>query len=170
MLRYFLMEILQLLILTLLIYIIYLLTYSMMWGAPYAPLGEERIKRVISLLKIKKGQKILDLGSGDGRVVIALAKHEAKAYGFEINPIFYLISRFKARSIQNAHFKLTDFWQEDLSSYDAITLYGITHMMPALEKKLRQELKPGTLVVSNHFKFPHWKIIKKFVDVYLYTV
>lgn len=73
------------------------------WGAIYVPTSEEKIEKMVKLLKIKPGQKVVDLGAGDGRVLVALAKAGAKAYGYEINP--YLVSR-AIKNIQKA--KLAD--------------------------------------------------------------
>ena len=66
---------------------IILLLYSMLFGAPYAAVGSERLAVIMELLSPKKGEKIADLGSGDGRIVIQAAKQGAKATGYEINPV-----------------------------------------------------------------------------------
>lgn len=162
------MLIVDLLILFLLIYIIYLLSYSLLKGAPYAALGHERIRIMMELLDPKKGKRLVDLGSGDGRIVSAAQKYGVFSTGIEINPVIFLLSKYKTRNEKNANFILGDYWRMDLSSYNYITVWGTAHMMSALEKKLQKELKPGSKVVSNHFTFPNWKHKKKKNDVYLY--
>lgn len=142
-------------------------------GAPFVASNREIVKKMISLADIKPAIKAADLGSGDGRVVIALAKAGAKAHGYEINPLLVWWSR---RSIRKE--KLTDrafihwgsFWRHDLSSFDAITIFGISYIMRSLEKKLKAELKPGARVVSNEFIFPDWPYSQKESDVYLYEL
>ena len=153
-----------------LIYIILLLSYSLIFGAPFASLGRERIKTMFELLDVKKGKKSIDIGSGDGRIVIASARHGLFAYGVEINPVVYLVSLLHIRrnNIKNANILMKDFWQVDLSSYDYITVWGTKHMLRNLEKKLLTELKSGTKVASNHSRFPNWKHTKTKNDVYLY--
>lgn len=159
----------QLLILGLLIYIILLLSYSLLRGAPYAALSHNRISTMLKLLNTEGG-KFSDIGSGDGRIVIAAAKQGVDAYGYEINPLLFLISKNKIRKdkLSNAKIYLKDYWRSDFSVYNYVTVWGIPHMMKPLEKKLLLELKPGAKVVSNHFRFPNWKYEKKENDIYLY--
>lgn len=162
----------EIIVLLFLIYTIYLLSYSLIKGAPLAPLGRKRIETMFELLEIKSGKKLADLGSGDGRIVIEAAKHGITASGFEINPLLYLISKMKLKINKAKHSKIycKSYWKEDLSSYDYITLYGTSHIMKGLEKKLLKELKPGAKVVSNHFRFPNLKVKKQINDVYLYIL
>lgn len=142
----------------------------MIKGAPYAPLSINRIKTMFKLLEIKKGGRLADLGSGDGRIVIFGASSGLKSFGFEFNPLLYKISvsKIKKNKIKNATIILGDYWKKDLSKFDYITIYGTFHIMNGLEKKLIKELKPGAKVVSNHFQFPNWEAEKKQNDVYLY--
>lgn len=149
-------------------YISAILLYSVIKGAPFAPLGKERIKAMFELLEIKKGKKLVDLGSGDGRIVLEASRKNLQAFGYEINPILYLISKIKLKN--KGKVLLKNYWKQDLSKYEYVTIYGVTYIMPALEKKLLNELSPGSKVVTNHFKFPNWKYSKKLNDVYLYTV
>lgn len=159
-----------LILIVFLIYIIHLLSYSLIRGAPFAPLGKERIDTMFELLNCRKGKKLADLGSGDGRIVIEAAKHGVMALGFEINPVLTFISKqkIKKNKINNAKVFNRDYWKENFSSFDYITLYGAPHIMKRLEKKLNKELKPGAKVVSNHFRFPNLKVAKQLNDVYLY--
>lgn len=160
----------ELLILVFLLYVIYILSYSMFKGAPYAALGKDRIKTMMKLLKIQKGKKLADLGAGDGRILKAAALNGALSYGYEINPLIFLISKIKLHDAKNTHPMLKDYWKENLTRYDYITVWGVPTMMSRLEKKLLIELKKGTLVASNHCKFPNWKYSKEENDVYLYIV
>lgn len=153
-----------------LLYTIYILSYSLIKGAPYAALGRKRMDTMFELLNCRKDGKLVDLGSGDGRIIIAATKHGMKAYGFEINPLLYFISKVKLglNKTKNADIYCKSYWSENLSSYDYITLYGAPHIMKRLEKKLYKELKPGAKVVSNHFRFPNWKEKGMKNDVWLY--
>lgn len=141
------------------------------WGAIYVSSKDGNIKKMIELAEIKAGEKVADLGAGDGKLVIALAKKGAEASGYEINPILVWIAR---RNINKSGLKgkafiyWKNFWNEDLSKFDVITVYGIGYIMKKLERKLRKELKNNARVVSNAFCFPTWPQAKKDEDVYLY--
>ena len=61
-------------------------------GAIYDPSNNESVKKMVELAQIKPGEKSVDLGSGDGRVVIEFAKKGIQAHGYEINPLLVMIS------------------------------------------------------------------------------
>jgi ribosomal protein L11 methylase PrmA len=106
------------------------------------------------------GKRAVDLGSGDGRIVIALARSGFEAHGFELNPLLVAYSRRKIRQamLQDCAFiHQKSYWDENLSSFDVVVVFGISYIMKKLEKKLVQELRPGSLVASNYFSFPDWK-------------
>jgi len=145
----------------------------MLLGAPFVPINAAVLKRMVALLQIQPGEKAADLGSGDGRVIIELAKAGAKAQGYEINPLLVLASRRNIRNVAVAkqatiHWK--NFWTEDLSSFQVITLFGMPHMMEKLQEKLTKELKPGARIISHQFRFPDWPISQQESQLYLYRV
>jgi cyclopropane fatty-acyl-phospholipid synthase-like methyltransferase len=143
----------------------------MLLGAPYAPLGKKKTQDLIDLLKVKKGDKAVDLGAGDGRIVIELARLGAVAVGYEINPLLVLIGNYrikKAGLTHNAKMLWKDFWREDLSSFDIITIYLSFNSMGRVEKKVKKEAKKGARIGVNFFKFPTWKEDKKLDTLYLY--
>lgn len=142
-----------------------------LFGAPYSPSSDNRAKTILKLLKPKKGERIADLGSGDGKLLLMIAQKGAYAVGYEINPVLVWKSKRKIKKLgldKNIKVYWQDFRKKNLSEFDAITVYGITYMMARLEKKLLNELKPGTHVVSNFYRFPNWKPAKKEANVYLY--
>lgn len=155
------------------LYVFFMLSYSMLRGAPYAASTDEKIDTMISLLDIKKGEKAVDLGSGDGKIVIALAKAGAKAYGYEINPLYVLLSRYYIRR-EHVEKDVTiywkSFWGANLSSYSVVTLFATPHIMRALSRKIQKDCKQGTRVVSNHFTFPNWDADRKKSNVILYKI
>lgn len=141
-------------------------------GAPYVPTNKKRREIMIKLAGIKKGMKTVDLGSGDGRLVISMAEGGAEAHGFEINLFLVLFSRlliWKNHLKGKAFIHWNTFWRVDLSSFNVVTVYGINRIMKDLGKKLKKELKPGSRVISNVFTFPDWKEQKTVDDVHLYT-
>jgi hypothetical protein len=143
-------------------------------GGPYVATNDSNIKNTLKLAGDVKGKKMADLGSGDGRLVVAFAKKGVKeAHGFEINPFLVLWSRFlirrkKLNSVAFIH--LTNFWKQDLSKFDIVTDFTVSFLMFKLEKKLKNELKRNARVIVHAFKFPFWKERKKLGAVRLYVV
>ena len=141
------------------------------WGALYVPTKDEKVKKMIELLDIKEGEKALDIGAGDGRLVIALAKAGATATGFEINPFLVKLAKknIKKAGLEGKAFVYCkNFWKKDFSQYDAVSVYGIGYIMKSLEKKLKKELKKGSRIASNAFGFPNWSPVKKEDNIFLY--
>ncbi|RLC36059.1 MAG: hypothetical protein DRH33_07610 [Candidatus Nealsonbacteria bacterium] len=143
------------------------------WGAPFLPISKEKIEKAIELVKLQSGEKIVDLGSGDGRILIACAKKGGRGVGFEINPflVWKANLNIKKQGLQNlAKTKWSNFWWENLSDFDIVFVYGISHIMKTLEKKLLKELKPGAKVVSFVFKFPNWQPEIEENGIYIYSL
>ncbi len=134
------------------------------WGAFYAKSSDEKIQIMIKLADLKPGQKAADLGAGNGKIIIALAQKGILAHGYEINPWLVWLAKKKIRKagLENKAFMhCLNFWDTNLADFDAIFIYGISFIMPRLEKKLIKELKPGTRVVSHYFCFPNFKPIQE---------
>lgn len=160
------------LIFILIVYVVIIfIALSFILGAPFVPSKKKNIQKMIEISQIKPGEKVADLGSGDGRIMIACGKAGAEVYGYEINAFLVWLSRRKIKraGLNNKAFVYwKSFWKVDFSSFDVIIVFGITYIMKELEKKLLKELKPGSRVVSNGFNFPTWKPIKKEGAIYLY--
>jgi cyclopropane fatty-acyl-phospholipid synthase-like methyltransferase len=138
---------------------------------PFVPSSDARLETMVEFAAIKPGEKTLDVGSGDGKVVIALAKLGAMADGIEIDPKRYHISlhNIESESLSDqAHIYHQNFWDGDFSPYDLITVYGITGIMTRLGEKIKTQCKRKCRIVSNAFTIPHWQPIKKANGVYLY--
>lgn len=145
--------------------------YSVFFGAPYVPTDEERVRSMLRLAGLKPGERLYDLGSGDGRIVIAAARQGAYAEGWEISPYLWLISWLKIRRLglqDRARVRLGTYWGERFHDADVVTLFLITMQMGRMERKLREELRPGSRVVSYAFDFPHWRHEAKADGVFLY--
>ncbi|MEA3329942.1 MAG: methyltransferase domain-containing protein [Nanoarchaeota archaeon] len=127
-------------------------------GAPYEPSRKKQVKKMIELACVKSGDKSVDLGSGDGRIVIEFARAGAEAHGYEVNPWLVMYSKYKAKKLglKNAHFHLRNFWSVQMKKFDIVTSFQIGYIMPRLERKLKRELKSGTRIISNVWKFKDW--------------
>ena len=162
---------LVLFLILLIYYMILRLPATFYLGAIFMPTPDEAVITMISLLNIQPGEKAVDLGSGDGKLVIALAKAGANVEGYEINPFLVWISRKnikKAKLTDSAVIHQKDFWKIDFSPFSIVTLYGVPYIMDKLEEKLKKELKPGARVASNYFGFSSWEPLQKEKNVSLY--
>jgi len=124
----------------------------------WVPTPEELVQSMLDLAKVAPGDFVMDLGSGDGRIVIAAAKRGAQAVGIEYNPDMVELSRrnaAKAGVSDRATFVNADLFATDLSRATVVTMY----LLPQLNLKLRPailDLKPGTRVVSHAFNMGEW--------------
>ncbi|MDD4902606.1 MAG: class I SAM-dependent methyltransferase [Patescibacteria group bacterium] len=143
--------------------IIFIITFGVpiFTGAPFAVSSRHKIKKMMPLIKEaaagRENLTAVDLGSGDGRIVITLAQNGFIAHGLEINPFLAWYSKLKIKLAGcggRAFIKRANYWQEDFSRYDVVVLFGVFYIMEKLEKKLLSELKPGAVVICNHFFSP----------------
>jgi hypothetical protein len=142
-------------------------------GAIYVPRTPEKAALMAEMSGAGPGERAADLGSGDGRVVIALARRGAEAHGFEVNPLLVLVSRWKVRragldGAATIHWK--SFWRADLSPFDALTLFQGSFVMRRLEAKIRRELRYGSRVVSDYWAFPTLAPEHRSGTVYRYRI
>jgi len=143
----------------------------MNYDIPFVPSSDEKIQIILEMASVYPDIKTVDLGSGNGKVVIAFAKAGAEAYGFEIDPGRVRVSRnlIKQEGVSNrAHIYEGSFWDADIGTYDVITVFGITAVMQRLEEKLKREMKPKAIVLSNLFPFPSWVPLNRRNNVYEY--
>jgi protein-L-isoaspartate O-methyltransferase len=132
--------------------------------APYFPTPPSVVEKMLVLGELKKGEKMFDLGSGDGRIVIMAAKRfGADATGVEIDESLHRHSTAEIKRqklADRARIILGDVTGQDYSSADLLTVYLLpdsnTKIRPMLEKQLRK----GARVVAHDFEFSGWKAEK----------
>jgi len=128
---------------------------------PYVPTPQAVVDRMLELAQVKPGETVVDLGSGDGRIMIdAASKFGAHGFGVEIDP------RLVQRSIEAAQragvsdrvkFLQQDLFQTDFHEANVLTLYLLPDVNLALRPKILKELKPGSRVVSHDFGMGDWR-------------
>lgn len=124
----------------------------------WVPTPDSLIEAMLNAAKVTSNDYVVDLGSGDGRIVIAAAKRGAKATGYEYNPDMVELSRRNAEKAgvsDRATFVQADIFEIDFSQATVVTMY----LLPHLNLKLRPtilNLKPGTRVVSHAFTMGEW--------------
>ena len=140
------------------------------FGAPYLPTMKDQREDALDLLGLQPGQTLVDLGSGDGGILVLAAERGLKAVGYEINPFLWLISRLRTlRYGRRVKIKFRSFWGADLSQADGVFVFLITQKMEKLDKLLStQKSKKSLPVVSHAFKIPGKKHLKKSGALFLY--
>ena len=124
----------------------------------WVPTPEEVVDRMLTMAQVGPSDFVVDLGSGDGRTVIAAAKRGAKALGIEYNPDMVRLSQDNAQKAgvtDKASFRRADIFQTDFSQATVVTMY----LLPSLNMKLRPQIlqmRPGTRVVSHSFTMEDW--------------
>ncbi|XP_076840971.1 ATP synthase subunit C lysine N-methyltransferase [Brachyhypopomus gauderio] len=125
---------------------------------PFVPATTTQVKNVMNVLQTRSGT-LADIGSGDGRIVIAAAKGGFRAAGFELNPWLVWYSRYKAWRegvYYRTSFHISDLWKVSFSQYSNVVIFGVPQMMEQLEAKLQSELQVSAVVVACRFPFPTW--------------
>lgn len=128
---------------------------------------------MVALANIQPTELIVDLGSGDGRILIAAARSGARAIGIEINPVLATVSRLTARLLgfrDQVRVVIGDFRGFNIKDADTIFCYHLPGKMAQLEAKIRAEAKPGAKIVLNAFPFPGLKPRREADNLYVYVV
>jgi protein-L-isoaspartate O-methyltransferase len=129
--------------------------------APYYPTPETIVDKMLQLGGLKAGEKMFDLGSGDGRLVIAAArKYKANAVGVEFDEA--LVKQSTERNAKlglsaTAHIILGDLMLQDYSSADLLTVYLLPMSNDKVSPLLEKQLKKGARIVAHDFEFSAWK-------------
>jgi SAM-dependent methyltransferase len=125
----------------------------------WVPTADALVQEMLNLANVTPKDLVMDLGSGDGRTVIAAAKRGATAIGVEFNPDMVALSRRNAAAqgvTSRATFIEGDLFEADLSKATVITMF----LLPDINLKLRPhilDLRPGTRIVSNTFTMGEWE-------------
>jgi protein-L-isoaspartate O-methyltransferase len=132
--------------------------------APYLPTPHKIVQRMLQLAELKPGEKMFDLGSGDGRIVILAArKFKADATGIEYDKKLFEDSSAairKQRLVKTARIIYGDLFQQDYTSADVITVYLLPASNGKLMPILETQLKKGTRIVAHDFGFAGWEPTK----------
>jgi SAM-dependent methyltransferase len=119
------------------------------------------VDRMLDVARVGAGDMLFDLGSGDGRIVIAAAKRFGiRAVGIDIDPRRIEESNFNADTAgvrSRVDFRIADLFETDLRQASVVTLYLLPALNVRLRPKLFEELKPGSRVVSHSFDMGDWK-------------
>lgn len=154
------------------IVVVLLFGFVILFGAPYLPTLKKQTDDALDLIALKKGQTLLELGCGDGRVAKAAAKRGLKVVGYELNPILVLIAKFNTFKYRG-QVKIVwgNYWHKQWPETDGIFVFLLDKYMKKLDKtivqKALQQGKPIRLV-SYTFQIPKRKIDAQQGGLFLY--
>ena len=144
---------------------------------PYIPSTALNVDEMLRLARVRPGDIVYDLGSGDGRVVIAAARDwGARGVGIEIDADLVARSRERARRAgvaDRVDFRAGDVFAADVREATVVTMYLLASLVHRLQPKLLAELKPGTRIVAHDYGFADWKPdrhVQVSKNFYLYIV
>jgi len=146
--------------------------------APHVPTAEDVVRKMLELAEIKSGERLYDLGSGDGRIIIMAARDfGAEAIGVELRDDLVQLTRKKIEElglVDRVKVVHGDLMQTDIHEADVVTLYLTTTANERIAPKLEKEMRPGTRIVSFCFRMPGWEPTKTLNletrTLYLYTL
>ena len=150
--------------------------------APYIPSPQEVVDRMLSAARVKPGEMVYDLGSGDGRIIITAAqKFQARAVGVELRGDLCKSAQARIKSLglqDRVKLMHENMLKVDLSPADVVTLYLLTSSNERLKPNLEKYLKPGSRVVCYEFPIKGWKAARAIVlqtgktehTIYLYEM
>jgi len=140
---------------------------------PYVGAKKESVKNIFQLAKIKKGETVVDLGSGDGRLLFEVANLGAFAIGYEVNPFMIIVSTIKRTLKGHDHgvkIKNESMWNADLKIANVVLVYSLVKKMKKFEDFIYKNAKPGTRIIVNTNPFPGKKPRKSKDKIFLYVV
>lgn len=145
---------------------------------PFVPTPQVVVDKMLEVAKIQKGDFLIDLGSGDGRIpVTAAQRYGVRALGVDINPqrIKEANERAQAAGVTNlVEFRQADLFETDISQANVLTMYLLPSVNMKLRPKIWSDMRPGSRVVSHAFDMGDWAPEQKFTadgrSVYLWTV
>ena len=128
--------------------------------APYVPTPQEVVDRMLAIANVQKGDLVVDLGCGDGRIpVTAAKKYGARGLGVDIDPVRIAEAHANAKAAGVEHlveFRLQDALKTDVSNATVVTTYLLSASNLRLRPILTKQLKPGSRIVTHSFSMGDW--------------
>lgn len=138
-------------------------------GAPYVPTLKPQVEAALDLLDLNAGQTMLELGSGDGKVLVAAAERGWNAVGYELNPLLVIVSRLRTlRYGKRVKVVWCNYWLKQWQPADGIFTFLLPKLMPKLDTKIQRYPHKPVKLASFAFAIPAKKASRTKQGVYLY--
>lgn len=141
----------------------------LLFGAPYLPTLRPQVHAALELANLKPGATLLELGCGDGKVLVAAAQSGLKVVGYELNPLLALLAWVRTRRFRS-HVRVVwgNFWHQEWPPADGIFTFLLPRYMTKLDKKIIQYNHKPVKLVSFAFKVPTREFSHQQQGVFLY--
>jgi SAM-dependent methyltransferase len=145
---------------------------------PFLPTPMPVVERMLEMANVRRGELLIDLGSGDGRIpVLAARKYGARGLGVDLNEklVEEAAAKAKEEGVSDlVEFRVQDLFHTDLSRADVLTMYLLQSVNDKLRPRILKEMRPGARVVSHSFNMGPWKPDQKDTidgrDVFMWIV
>lgn len=142
----------------------------LLFGAPYLPTLKPQVAAALELVALKPGDTLLELGCGDGKVVLAAARQGIKVVGYELNPLLAAVAWIRTRRYRKqVQIIWGDFWQKPWPEAQAIFTFLLPRYMAKLNKKVMQYPFKPVKLVSFAFTIAEKPVEAEKAGVHLYT-
>ena len=142
----------------------------LLFGAPYLPTLKPQMTTALKLADLKPGQTLLELGCGDGRVLIAAAQQGYNAVGYELNPLLALLAWTRTRRYRSqVRVVWGNYWRAEWPPAEAIFTFLLPRYMAKLDKQCQNYRHRPVRLVSFAFEIPGKKPRRKQNGIYVYT-
>lgn len=151
--------------------ILLILAYGwvILFGAPFVPTLKKQRKQAIKLMDLKPDQLFVDLGCGDGSLLVLAAERGWQAVGYELNPFLALYAWLRTRRYGcKVKVICSNFWKADISKVDGIFIFLIGHYMAKFDDFINSQPHKKLKVVSNAFEIPGRKPVGKLGPLLVY--
>lgn len=144
-------------------------TAVLLVGAPYLPTLTPQVRAALKLAGLKPGQTLLELGCGDGKVLIAAAKQGYHVVGYELNPLLAAVAWLRTRRYRKlVTVRWANMWTAQWPPTDAIFTFLLPKYMDKLDKKITEQKYKDVKLVSFAFKIPDRQPDGELDGVFLY--
>lgn len=139
------------------------------FGAPFLPILKPEVPKALDLIDLKAGDTLLELGSGDGRILIEAAKRGIYGVGYELNPLLVVYSWVKTWRYRK-HIKIIwgNYWRKPLPPAQGIFVFLLQPYMEKLDNKITHDFTKPVKLLSFAFTIPNKKPVKKRKGLFLY--